>query len=98
MQFHGIMNGDLPKTLSLYEELKYKIIGIKETDCLIMCTQLLEAVDNLHCTAFILHNDIKTDNILINKLSILICTRSDCTAVLMDFGKATMASQGNGIG
>ena len=94
MQFHGIMNGDLPKTLSLYEELKYMIIGIKETDCLIMCTQLLEAVDYLHCTAFILHNDIKTDNILINKLSTPICTRSDCTAVLIDFGKATMASQG----
>lgn len=97
MQFHGVMKGtcgNLPATVSLYEELKHKIIGIKQFDYLIMCAQLLEAVDYLHHSRFILHNDIKTDNILIDKLSPPICTRSNYTAVLIDFGKATTVTQG----
>ena len=97
MQFHGIINdtrSNLPATVTLYEELKHKIIGIKEFDYLIMCAQLLEAVYYLHHSAFLLHNDIKADNILIDKLSPPICTRSDCTAVLIDFGRATTVTQG----
>lgn len=97
MQFHGIlhgMRGNLPTTVTLYEELKHKIIGVKELDYLIMCVQLLEAVDYLHHSASILHNDIKADNILIDKLSPPICSRSDCTAVLIDFGRATTITQG----
>lgn len=53
-----------------------------------MCAQLLEAVDYLHHSTYILRNDIKADNILIDKLSPPICTRSNYTAVLVDFGRA----------
>ena len=54
-----------------------------------LCAQLLEALTYLHEDMNILHNDIKLNNVLIVK-------SADCSqyqAVLIDFGKATLANE-----
>jgi len=87
MQFHGVIGTkSLPNAVSLYEELKYRVIGLQEINYLCVYIQLLEAVNYLHSSAFILHNDIKTDNILIDKaLGTVVNDEFDYTAVLILF-------------
>lgn len=98
MQFHGILknSGSLPVTVRLYEEIKQSTIGITCNGYLIICAQLLEAIDYLHNMALILHNDIKSDNIVIEKLSETYagCDDFGYNTVLIDFGKATALGEG----
>lgn len=51
-----------------------------------LCAQLLEAIKYLHEEAYILHNDIKSNNVLVAQSN-----RDQCKyqVVLIDFGKAT---------
>ena len=71
-----------------------------EQDCegigwLMVCAQLLEAVVYLHNSASILHNDIKSDNILVGRSmpSSETSSNSSFQTVLTDFGKATKISE-----
>ena len=72
----------------------------------ILCSQLLEAVDYLHCEVQLLYNDIKEDNVLLTQDSEQVCSpttgrihtsSSSYTPyhiVLTDFGKATRVIRG----
>ncbi len=105
MQFHGIDS----ETVTLYRELSEHPIGITQPMMwLVICVQVLEPVQYIHSHK-ILHNDIKSNNILITTSpfgsssgasiaatgpSALIDVRAyDRHIVLIDFGKATMESQ-----
>ena len=64
MQFHGIFsNSSLQVTVRLYKEIRQSILGITCNSFLIICAQLLEAINYLHNKALILHNDIKSDKL-----------------------------------
>ena len=80
MQFHGINL----QTVTLSKEMLEKNVVSDPTAWLITCSQLVEAVSYLHDDVLILHNDIKTNNILL----------SEDQVVLTDFGKATSVSSG----
>ena len=62
MQFHGI--NDI-KASTVHSELKTHKLIPAGSGWLILTIQILEAVRYLHSSVEILHNDIKTDNILI---------------------------------
>ena len=84
MQFHA------------FDELQSKMMHMEllniSLNCelwLSLCAQLLEALTYLHEDVNILHNYIKVNNVLIVK-------SADCSqyqAVLIDFGKATLANE-----
>lgn len=66
---------------------------------MILCIQLLEAINFLHCQAQLLHSDIKGDNILLSdnpsgQLQDLAGVSSSVYHVLIDFGKATHVTRG----
>lgn len=96
MQFHGLIDHSYPFSLTVHCELHYQ--KLNHIEWLIVCSQLLEAMDYLHNKASILHNDIKSDNVVIGK-SLESCTKS-CTSsssyqiLLVDFGKACKSSEG----
>ena len=62
MQFHG---GGL-QTVTLSKEMFEKKLIISPTAWLIVCSQLIEAISYLHDDAQLLHNNIKSDNILLS--------------------------------
>lgn len=78
MQFHG-SDG---KATTLFQELRDKKLNCSES-AFSFCAQLMEAVQYLHHEVEILHNDITTNNIVIEKDHI----------VLIDFSKATKLSE-----
>ena len=92
MQFHGLKDISYPYSLTLHCELHHKKLGLNSIEWLLLCGQLLEAVVYLHCSASLLHNDIKGDNIVIGH-----CQSNSTTSyqiLLVDFGKACMADRG----
>lgn len=83
MQCHLLDN---TKAVTIGQELLDK----KLTDVVVwvmLCLQLFEAVSYLHSEVYILHNDIKVDNILITN-SVTVPTGYQI--VLIDFGKAQL--------
>ena len=94
MQFEGIATQSKPSTLQ--ETLSMKNISSSST-WLSICAQLMEALRYLHEEAFILHNDIKTNNILISERGMPFSTTIHSSAlslVLIDFGEATSVEKG----
>ena len=98
MQFHGIVNGTdckelNPQSITLAHELQ-----LLPDDWLIICAQLLDAVDYLHATVNILHNDTKENNLVLGKSAIPASGKyvpsGNYQVLLVDFGKATNTSQG----
>ena len=98
-QFHGI---DC-KTVTLQREIHHRQLITSSVQWMIHCSQLLEAINYLHCEAQLLHNDIKEDNVLLSQNSLQHNSRltsssspSSCVyhIVLTDFGKATRISCG----
>lgn len=87
MQFEGIVIEGVPKALTLLHVLSNSSIKVCKSmsEWILVCAQVMEALSYLHDTARVLHNDIKSDNILLTKTS----TYSECQIVLVDFGKAT---------
>lgn len=69
-QFHGINY----KTVTLQREIHHHQLITKAIQWIILCSQLLEAVDYLHCEAHLLHNDIKEDNVLLTQGSEQLCS------------------------
>lgn len=95
MQFEGIVVDGVPKALTLDHLLGSTVQQIDPSpissilEWISACIQIMEALLYLHENAGILHNDIKSDNILVTKTP----TCSDCHIVLVDFGKATTLSE-----
>ena len=76
------------------KEVNLHKIGIRcEKTWLAFCVQLFEALNHLHTQALILHNDIKSDNIIITQESSH-SERVLYNIVLTDFGKATKKADG----
>ncbi len=98
MQFEGIASGH--NALTLHGAIvDKKVTG--ETAWLTLCAELMEALRYLHDEVSILHNDLKTNNILISEKRVL--SMHDSTSdelevpvqiVLIDFGKATRVDEG----
>lgn len=78
MQFHAF-EGLQPSTL--HRELQHK--HFNTFAWIAMCAQVVEAISYLHGSLHILHNDIKTDNVLVTKV------QESPHIILIDFGKAT---------
>lgn len=100
MQFHGIVNGTDCNTqsITLAHELQHPQLQLLPDDWLITCAQLLDAVDYLHSTVNLLHNDIKENNLVLGKSSIPASGKyvpsGNYQLLLVDFGKATNTLQG----
>ena len=91
MQFHGVGG----ETVTVSRELCRQNKIVNSMEWLLLCSQLLDAIDHLHRCVGIIHNDIKGDNVLLS--DIIICSSQSTTkyqAVLIDFGKATKAGSG----
>ena len=95
-QFEGIASNTT--TLTLNDAILNKLIT-GETAWLTLCAELMEALRYLHEEVSILHNDIKTNNIIISEKRV----RTQCNStsdevpvqiVLIDFGKATTIQEG----
>lgn len=85
MQFEGIFDNGIPKAMTLHQELQAaEILG--GLDWVLVLAQLMEAVCYLHNDVGVVHNDIKTDNILLSTHSPL---SQEVQVILADFGKAT---------
>ena len=100
---HGMIEASaatppISHTLS-YELCKHNL-HLESSDWVIICVQILEAVNYLRVTVDILHNDIKGNNIIFGKSSLPTTTIIVTTngfpihVVLVDFGKATTTSDG----
>ena len=91
MQFHGVGN----ETITISREISRhnKIINGKEW--LTLCCQLFDAIDYLHRSVGIIHNDIKGDNVLLSD-TIMCSYPLTCKfqVILIDYGKATRAGSG----
>ena len=73
MQYHGFIDRSTtmpPRSHTLGHELFKHVFCLKATDWLIVCAQILDAVNYLHSSADILHNDIKCDNIVLYHLTV----------------------------
>ena len=95
-QFEGIASNTT--TLTLNDAILNKLIT-GETAWLTLCSELMEALCYLHEEVSILHNDIKTNNIIISEKHVQ--TQCNSTSdevpvqiVLIDFGKATTIQEG----
>lgn len=103
-QFHGVDG----KTVTLQKEIlnHHRQLITTYVQWMILCIQLLEAINYLHCQAQLLHNDIKEDNVLLSEnpsrqlQSFAAASSSSITSsgvyhvVLIDFGKATQVTRG----
>ena len=72
MQFHGVVDHSYPFSITFHCEFHHRKLGLSALEWVVACGQLLEAVSHLHDK--ILHNDIKSDNIIIGK-SLESCSR-----------------------
>ena len=95
-QFEGIASNTT--TLTLNDAILNKLIT-GEIAWLTLCAELMEALRYLHEEVSILHNDIKTNNIIISEKRVQ--TQCNSTSdevpvqiVLIDFGKATTIQEG----
>ena len=96
MQYHGLCNRAVSTTL--HEVLSNPSELCKEDVMIMLCNQLAEALDYMHCEVKVLHNDLKCNNILICDRITEASTESpnDCSVQLMviDLGKATSIDKG----
>ena len=102
MQYHGFIDMSTttpPRSHTLGHEIFKHVFCLKATDWLIVCAQILDAVNYLHSSADILHNDIKCDNIVFGVPTTATTTTTTSTTnyfqiLLIDFGKATKTASG----
>ena len=94
IQFYGIDG----KTVTLHKELTASTCIQTFEEWLILCGQLAEALRYLHYEADCLHNDIKSDNVLLTKATqssyFTPELHSNHCIVLIDFNKATRKTDG----
>ena len=74
---------------------------MQATDWLIVCAQLLDALNYLHTSADFIHNDIKGDNVVFGKSNDFPVSSATTDTggnqfqvLLIDFGKATKTTEG----
>ena len=94
IQFYGI-DGE---TVTLHKELTASTYIQTFEEWLMLCGQLAEALRYLHYEANCLHNDIKSDNVLLTKATqsnyVTPELHSNHSIVLIDFNKATRKMNG----
>ena len=101
MQYHGVND----KCITLHKELLPSSTRIipDSRSWLILCAQVFEAVRYLHDDAFIIHNDLKSNNILLTPCMPHAVSstpkhhNSEYQIVLIDFGKAAKTVAKNTI-
>lgn len=86
-QFQGIDN----ESVTMGQEISLHKIGISASKTWVsFCVQLFEALHHLHSEHSILHNDIKSDNIIITEEASV----PAYSILLIDFGKASTKANG----
>lgn len=95
MQYHGIEG----KCITLHKEMIVRnvIPSGSYQSWLILCSELVEAVRYLHDDAEIVHNDLKSDNVILSESFTQQAIHSllDFQIVVVDFGKATEKANGH---
>lgn len=86
-QFHSY--GTRAKSLTLQRAILEEL-QLDVATCLSLSAQLFEGLQYIHDEANIIHNDLKTNNILLSNIE----GRSNVHIIIIDFGKATHAEKG----
>ena len=96
MQFHGFnFDPSNPESITVLQEINHNLIGLNDTNWIIVLAQLLEAINYLHTKVEILHNDISCKNIVLGDADKKTTSSAkNYQIVLVDFGKATKLTQG----
>ncbi|XP_065888089.1 mitogen-activated protein kinase kinase kinase 7-like [Dysidea avara] len=90
VQFYGICG----KSITIHKELASPIYITTVEEWLLLCKQLSETVKYLHDAVHCLHNDIKSDNVLLTDGQVTNQSSGNYSVVLIDFNKATRLSDG----
>lgn len=85
---HCIGKYTLPLHHALATKSRKLVEAISGIDWLKILRGVLDALDHLHCNHKIIHNDIKCDNIVLDKKG------SSIEGIIIDFGKACSISDG----
>ena len=95
MQFHGFnFDPSTPESITVLQEINHNLIGLNDTNWIIVLAQLLEVINYLHTKVEILHN-ISCRNIVLGYADEkTTSTAKNYQIVLVDFGKATKLTQG----
>ena len=88
MQFHPGIHAN--KSLTLYEAVVRRVLIDEGNVWLYLSAQILDAINYLHHSPCILHNDLTSNNILITTST----KKPMFNIVVIDFGKATKATEG----
>ena len=100
MKYHGFVDSSTsmpPLAHTLSHELLKQEFHLQTKDWLVVSAQLLDAMNYLHAIVGLLHNDIIGHNIVFGKnvsLTTSTSTPRHFQVVLIDFGKATITTQG----
>lgn len=95
MQYHGIDG----TSVTLQKEFVHNNSIRTYQSWLLLCAQMVEAIRYLHEDAGIIHNDLKTNNVLLSRSTcknvFLPEILSEYQVVVIDFGKASNLTSGN---
>ena len=104
-QFHGFVTP--PFSITIRRELDQHQIGLNDADWISVCAQIFEAMNYLHNSVEIIHNDITGTNILLGQSTAVLSSSSHTCSInigggnyqimLIDFGKASHTAQGKSL-
>ena len=87
--FHGIDN----RSITIYHALSRKLTELV-VDWMKIFSEVISGLQHLHNKHKILHNDLKTDNIVLKSTTVPLADSTIVGAVIIDFGKACEISKG----
>ena len=88
-QFYGVCK----TSICIAKQLAESLLPISVNNWVTMSFQLIEAIDYLHFSVNIIHNDIKSNNVLITE-NVLSNSPHAYSVILIDFGNATEVTKG----